>query len=145
MKRITSIIAGSLFTVLIASGTFPTNLHAQSEPGLIFSVPFAFSTNGHHIPAGTYQVTLDSSQFLISIRNIKTGNKQLFSVRPEQRGAITERGVLVFHNCGERKDLTEFHIPGTDAYSATMMPHGAGNIEANNCRANDTMTLAARR
>jgi hypothetical protein len=144
MKRITSIIAGSLFTVLIAGGTFPTNLHAQSEPGLTFSVPFAFWTNGHHIPAGTYQVTLDSGQFLISIRNIKTGAKQLFSVRPEQRGAITERGVLVFHNCGERKDLTEFHIPGTDAYSATMTPHGAGNIEANNCRANDTMTLAAR-
>jgi len=144
MKRITSIVAGALFAVLIAGGMFAAKLHAQDEPGLTFSVPFAFSTNGHSIPAGSYQVTLDSSHFLISIRNIKTGDKQLFSVRPEQKRTISERGLLVFHNCGERKDLTEFHIPGTDVYSATISPHGAKNMEAKNCRANDTMTLAAR-
>jgi|GEM_PF-1326293 len=144
MKRITSIVAGSLLAILIAGGTLAANLHAQNEPGLIFVVPFQFSTNGHPIPAGTYQVTLDSSQFLMSIRNIKTGDKQLFNVRPEQRGTIAERGVLVFHKCGARKDLTEFHIPGTDVYSATMMPHVAKNIETNDCRANDNLTLAAR-
>ena len=144
MKRITSIVAGLLLAILISGGTLAADLHAQNEPGLIFSVPFPFSTNGHLIPAGTYEVILDSSQFLMSIRNIKTGNKQLFSVRPEQRGAIAEHGLLVFHSCGARKDLTEFHIPGTDVYSATMMPHGSRNIETNNCRANDTMTLAAR-
>ena len=144
MKRITSIVAGSFLAILIAGCTLATDLQAQNEPGLIFVVPFEFSTNGHPVPAGTYQVTLDSSQFLISIRNIKTGDKQLFNVRPEQRGTIAERGVLVFHKCGARKDLTEFHIPGTDVYSATMMPQGARNIETNDCRTNETMTLAAR-
>jgi len=137
-------VAGSFLAILIAGCTLATDLQAQNEPGLIFVVPFEFSTNGHPVPAGTYQVTLDSSQFLISIRNIKTGDKQLFNVRPEQRGTIAERGVLVFHKCGARKDLTEFHIPGTDVYSATMMPQGARNIETNDCRTNETMTLAAR-
>lgn len=129
---------------MIAGGTFTAKLHAQMEPGLLFSVPFAFSTNGHSIPAGTYQVTLDSSQFLISIRNVETGEKQFFTVRPEQQRTIASQGLLVFHRCGERKELTEFHIPGADSYSMAIPSRRAKSAEAKSCPTTDAVFLAAR-
>jgi hypothetical protein len=144
MKRITSIVTGSLVAALFASGALTINLNAQNEPGEIFMVPFAFTADGHNVEAGTYEVNLVSNQYLMSIRNVKTGDEQVFNVLPEQRRAIASQGLLVFHDCGRRKELTEFHIPGTNLYSATVAPRHTESSQLESCTADDTTTIAAR-
>ncbi|HEY2470075.1 MAG TPA: hypothetical protein VGI45_19900 [Terracidiphilus sp.] len=144
MKRITSIMAESLVAVLIAGGGFTNKLTAQNEPGAIFSVPFSFTADGYVVAAGTYEVNLVSSQYLMSIRNVDTGEKQIFTVRPEQQPAVAARGLLVFHRCGQRKDLTEFHLPGSKLYSAAISPRHGRNSEVESCSSAESMTVAAR-
>lgn len=144
MKRVKSIVAGSLFSVLIVCGGCSPKIRAQFAPGEVFTVPFAFRADGHEIGAGTYEIRRDSSQFLISIQNVQTGEKQLFSVRPEERSAVPSKGLLVFHGCGEQKELSEFHIRGTRLYSATIDERGKSNTDVERCSANWTTTIAAR-
>jgi hypothetical protein len=143
MKSITSIVAGSLLAVLIAGGASTTQLQAQNAPGEIFAVPFAFTVGGQEIKPGRYEVRRDASEYAISIQNLQTGEKQLFSVRPEERSAVPAKGLLVFRQCGDRKDLAEFHIRGTSLYSATIQLHKK-NSELERCSHSDMTTLAAR-
>lgn len=144
MKHINSIIARSLFAILIMGSPFATRLHAQDDLGVVFSVPFAFSVDGHNIAAGNYQLNLDSGQYLMSIRNLKTGDLEIFSVHPEQERAIESLGRLVFNGCGSHRYLTEFHIPGTNLYSSMMTPGRVKNAEAKACPTTDSVFLAAR-
>ena len=144
MKRMSSIIVGSLVAVLIVGGTFAAKLHAQSGPGVVFSVPFAFTADGRNIAAGTYELNLVANKFMMSIRNVETGDMQVFSVHPEEQRAIESKARLIFHNCGGHMDLTEFHVPGTNLFSETMPPRGLKNLEAKVCPATDFVTLASR-
>ena len=143
MERIKSILTGLFGVVLIGVAASTAPLHAQTVLGETFTVPFAFTTDGHVIGAGTYEIRRDSSHFLISIQNVQTGEKQLFSVRPEERRAVPKKGLLVFQGCGERKELSEFHIRGTSVYSATIEARGKSNTDVERCPANTT-TIAAR-
>ena len=144
MKRINSIIVGSLFAILILGSPFAAKLHAQDDLGVVFSVPFTFSVDGHNIAAGNYKLSLVSSQFMMSIRNLKTGDLQIFSVHPEQERAIESRGHLVFSGCGDHRYLAEFHVPGTNIYSMTITPGRVKNAEAKRCPTTDSVFLAAR-
>lgn len=144
MKRISSIVTGSFFAVLIVCGGCAPKMKAQSDSGAIFSVPFAFSAEGQTVAAGTYEVRRLSSPFMISIRNLETGNKEIFSVRPEEQNTVASKGLLVFHRCGQRADLTEFHIPGTNLYSATIPPRRSKTAEMETCSPDEQMTVAAR-
>ena len=143
MKR-RSMMAALLLAVLMVGGASEARLNAQDGLGEIFTVPFAFTADGHEIQAGTYEIRRDSSQFLLSIQNLKTGEKQLFSVRPEQRSAVPARGLLVFHGCGERKELSEFHIRGTSLYSAAIDSGRSIGSEIENCPHPENVTSAAR-
>lgn len=143
MKRIYSIIGGSLFAILIMGGLFASRSDAQDDPGVVFNVPFAFSVDGHNIVAGNYKLKLVSSQYMMSIRNLKTGDLQFFSVLPEQERAIESRGHLVFNGCGDHRYLTEFHVPGTNLYSSTMTPDRVKHAEAKACLMTDSVFLAA--
>lgn len=143
MKRITTTMGGWLLTVLIAGGSSEAKLTAQSGPGEIFPVPFAFTVGGHEIEPGTYEVRRDFSERLISIQNVQTGEKQLFSVRPEERRVVPRKGLLVFQRCGNRKNLSEFHIRGTSLYSETIEGRNR-NTEVERCSPTDTTTIAAR-
>jgi hypothetical protein len=144
MKRVRSVMAAALMAVLLVGGGLEAKLKAQLGPGEIFTVPFAFTADGHEIQAGTYEVRRDSSEFLISIRNLKTGDKQLFSVRPEQRTSVPAEGILVFQGCGERKELSEFHIRGSNFFSATIDSRRKTSPEVEGCSHSNTVTLAAR-
>lgn len=144
MKRMSSIVTGSFFAVLIACGGCAPKMKAQTEQAAIFSVPFAFTTDGHQVAAGTYEVRRLSSLFLISIRNVDTGQKEIFEVRPEEQSKIPAKGLLVFHRCGQRTDLTEFHIAGNSVYSAAIPKGRARSSEMETCSSADTMTVAAR-
>jgi len=144
MKRMSSIITGSLAAVLIVGSTFAVKLHAQDGPGVSFSVPFAFSLDGQHIDAGNYKLNLVSSQYLLSIRNLKTGELRFFGVHPENQRTIEEHGHLVFDGCGNHRYLAEFHIPGTDTYSVTATQEREKKAEAKACPTADSVFLAAR-
>ena len=144
MKRITSIVAGSAFAVLTACGTFSAVLSAQDALGEIFTVPFAFTAGGHEIGPGTYEVRRAMSQRLISIQNVQTGEKELFSVRPEDRSSISGKGFLVFERCGDSRNLIEFHNRGTGLFSATIAPSRKKNLEVGSCSMSGTTTVAAR-
>jgi hypothetical protein len=144
MKRVTSIVAGSLFAVLIAGGALTAELEAQSTPGEIFTVPFIFTADGIEIGPGTYEVRHDMSQHVMSIQNVETGEKDLISVRPEERSAISGKGLLVFHRCGDRNYLSEFYLRGTNLYSATITPSPKKNVEIESCSMTGTTTVAAR-
>jgi hypothetical protein len=144
MKRFTIMMAASLLAVLIAGGASEATLNAQDGLGEIFTVPFGFTADGHKIQPGIYEIRRDSSQFLLSIQNLKTGEKQLFSVRPEQRTDVPAQGLLVFHECGDRKELSEFHLRGTNLYSATIDWGRKKSAESESCSGQNTMTLAAR-
>jgi hypothetical protein len=145
MKRINSIIAGSLFAILIiGGGPLAARLHAQDDPGVSFSIPFAFSLDGQNVAAGSYKLNLVSSQFMMSIRNLKTGDLQYFSVHPQEERAIEAHGRLVFDGCGGHRYLAEFHVPGTNTYSMTMTPGRVKNAEAKACPTTDSVFLAAR-
>jgi hypothetical protein len=144
MKRFTSIVTGSCFAVLIACGGCAPKLKAQTEPGAIFSVPFSFTTDGHRVAAGTYEVRRLSSPFMISISNLETGEKQIFTARPEHQPNLPSKGQLVFHRCGQSNELTEFHIQGKELYSVLIAPRRGPNSEFKSCSSPDTMTIAAR-
>lgn len=144
MKRMSSIIVGSLVAVLIAGGAFAVKLHAQNGLGVVFSVPFAFTADGRDIAAGTYELNLASNKFMMSIRNVETGDMQVFTVHPEEQRAIDSHGRLVFHSCGGHMDLTEFHVPGTNLFSETIPPRRLQNMEAKACHAPDSVTMASR-
>ncbi|MBS1804076.1 MAG: hypothetical protein JST28_11965 [Acidobacteria bacterium] len=144
MKRATSMMAGMLLAVLIAGGAAGTKSSAQSVSGEVFTVPFAFTADGHEVEPGTYEVRRDSSQFVMSIQNVKTGEKQLFPVRPESRPAVHQKGLLVFQQCGDRKSLSEFHVRGTSLYSATVTSGRKRNFEVESCSRPETLALASR-
>ena len=144
MKRINTIIAGSLFAILIMGSPFASRLQAQDDLGVNFSVPFAFSLDGQNIAAGNYKLNLVSSQYMMSIRNLKTGDLRFFSVQPEEQRTIEAHGHLVFNGCGDHRYLAEFHIPGTDLYSKTITPGSVKTAEAKACRTTDSIFLAAR-
>lgn len=144
MKQVSSVMAGLLLAVMFASGSFEARATAQDATGEIFTVPFEFTADGHEIQPGTYEIRRDSSQFLLSIQNVKTGEKQLFSVRPEQCAAVPDKGLLVFQQCGARKQLSEFHIRGTNLYGATIDSKPRKTSDLESCSRPDTVTIAAR-
>ena len=144
MKHITSIVAGCLFAVLMDAGVLSAKANAQNETAEIFTVPFAFTVDGHLMTAGTYELNLESDQFQLSIRNLKTGKQQFFTVRPEQDRTVASRGRLVFDGCGLKKDLTEFHTPGSNLYSTTIAPRHEAASDRGRCSETDTTTIAAR-
>jgi len=144
MKCVTLVMAGLLGVVLIGAGGVTDSLQAQVEPGETFTVPFAFMASGHVIEPGTYEVRREANPFLISIQNVQTGDKQLFGVRPEEKGVAPAKGLLVFRRCGDHKDLSEFHIRSARLFSVTIEGRGKKNSEMEACSSTDTTMLAAR-
>lgn len=141
MKRMTSIIVTSLFAILGSSGPLAATASAQYDPGITVEVPFAFSADGHEIAAGTYELQLISSNFLMSVRNVNTGNEQLFPVHPEQDRKVESQGRLIFEVCAGHNYLKEIRVPGTNLFSETN-EHGKRDAEA--CSNGEATTIALR-
>lgn len=142
MTRFTSLFGKSLFALLIASGTFATNMQAQDD-AITVSVPFPFTVGSQSIAPGTYQFSLTSSQFLLSITDLKTGHVEMFTVRPERQGTTEERGRLSFGNAASGKVLNEVHFPGTYTFSE-LNQRRAKRIEARRSSTADSESVAQR-
>jgi len=143
MKRVTSIIVKSFFAILI-SGGLPTTAHAQYDPGITVDIPFAFSADGLEIAAGTYQLQLTDSNFLLSIRNVSTGKKQIITVRPEEARKLSHQARLTFQVCGGHNYLTEIYTPGTTQFSATVTGRKQNLAKSDTCSKDDAITVAQR-
>jgi hypothetical protein len=144
MTRFMLLVAKSLATLVIGAGTLTMNLHAQSDT-ITVSIPFPFTVSTENIAPGTYRFSLVSSQFLLSVLNVKTGDVEMFDVRPEQEGALEQpHGHLVFRNSAGSRVLNEVHFPGTDTFSELTPRRRAGKLEAKGPVACSTVSVARR-
>src|ERR1700741_2235330 len=128
MTRFTSHLPKSMFALLIACGTLATNLQAQND-SVTATVPFPFTVGTQCNAPGTYRFSLMSSQYVLTVLNVNTGDKRIFDVHPEHQPTSEERGLLMFRNSEGPKTLNEIHFPGSDAFSALAEPRHAGRTE----------------
>jgi hypothetical protein len=143
MKRMNLIIVQSLVAILLGGGMSAT-AHAQYDPGITVNVPFAFSADGQEIAAGTYKFQLISSNFLMSVRNVNTGNEQMITVRPEEARKFASSGSLIFQVCEGHSYLAEIHIPGSNLFSETAKGHKRNDAETETCSKDEGTTVALR-
>ena len=128
MTRLMPLFVKSLSVIFIAGGILATNLQAQSNE-ITVSVSFPFAVGSHNLAPGTYRFSLMSSEFLLSVVDVKTGNRQIFDVHPEQQNSAEQRGRLIFRKSAGRRILNEIHFPGADTFSETIAPRPATSTE----------------
>jgi hypothetical protein len=144
MKRMTSVIVKSLFAILISCGPLALAAHAQDDSAITANVPFAFSVGNQEIAAGSYKLRLTSDRFQLSVRNVLTGNEQIFAVHPEVERKLTSEGRLMFQVCDGRIYLAEIHIPGTNRFSETVNGAVGGGADAAACSKENSTVVALR-
>lgn len=144
MKRITSLVVKSLVTILIGSGTLAGYLQAQTDVAMTASIPFAFTVGTQRIPPGTYRFSLVSSPFVLSVVDVKTGHKEIFSVRPEQQRAFESHERLIFRESEGCSSLNEVHFLGTRMFTEVIQRHGVGRSEAKSSSTCTSVAVARR-
>jgi hypothetical protein len=105
-----------LFSLSLAAGLLGSATAASAQTSLNVNVPFAFSANNHHLPAGQYHVQRQSDYFL-SIRNIKTSDTLVVMIHPEVGRALESHSRLIFAREGNQNYLTQVWTPETNRYS----------------------------
>jgi hypothetical protein len=144
MNRVTSFAVKSFVAVLIGSGTLASNVQAQVDRSMTTSIQFPFTVGTQAIPPGTYQFSLTSSPFLLSVLNVKTGHEQVFFVRPEKQRAFQSYGRLIFSGSEGCSALSQIHFPGTNTFSEIDQRHNAAKFAAKKCSADNSIDLAQR-
>jgi hypothetical protein len=129
MTKFTSLVVTSLVTLLIDSATLAPNLQAQGDDAITLRVPFSFTVGTQSIAPGTYQFSLLSSQFLLTVVNVKTGDTEIFTVRPERQRAPDQHGRLVFRNSEGSSVLNEVHFPGAGLFSEVIQRRDDRRLE----------------
>ena len=148
MKRFPVVIIKSLVTILVGSGILAADLQAQSV-AITVSVPFPFTVSAQSIAPGTYRFSLvssrmESSQFLLSMTNVKTGDMEMFDVRPEWQNTFEQHGHLVFHCTAGLRVLNEVHFPGSDEFSELIQRRHWEGAEATPSSKSNGVCLAQR-
>ena len=144
MTKSTSLVVTSLVTLLLGSATLATSLQAQSDGAITIRIPFSFTVGTQSIAPGTYQFSLLSTHFLLSMVNVKTGDVEMFAVRPEQQRAVEQRGGLVFRNSEESSVLNEVHFPGTSMFSKVIPQRDDRRIEVKKASTDSSITVSQR-
>jgi hypothetical protein len=143
MTRFKSLVVESLLMLVIGSGTLATNLQAQSDK-VAAIVPFPFTVGTQSFAPGTYEFSLVSSQFLLSVLNMKTGEMEMFDVRPERQRTLEQHGRLLFRESEGGSILNEVHFLGDRTFTEVVQRHGAGRIEAKNSSPEISIFVAQR-
>jgi len=144
MKRIPSLIVKWLALTLAGSGMLAISLQAQSDSAVTASIPFPFTVGTQSIAPGTYEFSLVSSQFLLSVRNVRNGHQEFFIVHPEQENALHPRGRVVFQKSEDARRLDEIHFPGADSFAQLTLSQHPTAIEAATSSPGDTVSVAQR-
>lgn len=92
---------------------------AQSHASARVLIPFDFSVNGMHAPAGQYLIKMASFN-MMSVVNTTTGTTQFWLVRQEQGRDVQDHGRLVFERDGQGTYLTQIWVAGTSNHSETI-------------------------
>lgn len=124
MKRITSVIATALLTIMLGVQPLAVWAQAQDTPRVEATIPFKFSAYRQDIASGTYQLNLLSNPFMLSIRNVNTGRKQMLMVLPKESQSPPSHGYLIFRRDGGHSYLAEIHFQGTNLYSELIPEQG---------------------
>jgi hypothetical protein len=143
MTRIRSLVMKSLTALLIGGTAFATNLQAQSDV-ITVTVPFKFTVGTATIAPGTYQFSLPSGQFLLSVVNVNTGATKIVAVRPERQPGEERHGRLVFRNSEGDNVLNEIHFPGTGIFSEVMQRRAARMMQARKPSIDNSRSVAQR-
>lgn len=121
-------IARALFALLIIGGSLSSSMQAQND-AVTVTVPFRFAVGTHSNAPGTYHFSLESSQYLLSVTNVKTGDVEMFDVRPERQSKFERRGHLIFRDSSGHNVLHEVHFPHTDTFAELIDRHPASRTE----------------
>jgi hypothetical protein len=139
-----AILSNLLFSLPLAAGLLGSATAASAQDSLEVNVPFAFSANHQHLPAGSYRVERLSER-CVSIRDIKTARTMLVMVRPEEGRALESHSRLVFDRQGNQNYLTQVWIPGTSTYSKlTARPPQINQELAKHQPAHSTVEVASK-
>jgi hypothetical protein len=112
MKRIPSHFMRSLAIFLIASGPLAVHLKAQSDHSITASIPFPFTAGTQTMAPGTYRFE-QMGAYEVSILNVKTGVKQIFSVHPGSQRTLAQHERVIFRIRAKRSFLSEVDFSGT--------------------------------
>jgi hypothetical protein len=143
MTRFRLLVIKSLATLLVGSATLATNLQAQNEE-ITARVPFRFTVGTATIAPGTYQFSLPSGHFLLSVVNVETGASEMFAVRPEQQLGEEQHGHLVFRDTEGGKELNEIHFPGLEIFSEVIQRRDARTMAAKKPSTDNLKSVAQR-
>jgi hypothetical protein len=149
MKRITSLVIKSLVAISIGSGALAVNLQAQNAPAITATISFPFTVGTQMIAPGTYRFSpmpgpAESSQFLLSMVNVTTGNREIFPVRPERQRSLEQHGRLIFHNSDGHNVLAEAHFPGTDTFVEVIQRRRTEKMETKSSSISSSVSVAQR-
>ena len=114
-----------IFTLLLAAITVFApggSARATAQDRLTVTVPFAFTANHQYLPAGSYNVDWLTDRSM-ELRNAKTGEVHVLTVRPEQGQIIETRGRLVFLQDGSRYYLARVWMAGSSVHSDMAVQH----------------------
>lgn len=144
MTRRAAILSHLLFNLPLAAGLLFTAGTAAAQTSLNVVVPFAFSANGQHLPAGSYRVQRRSEYFL-TIRNVQTKSAVTVMIRPENGRPLESHSRLIFDRIGNRSYLTEVWTPDTSRYSKLTGQHSVDQeLAMQNHPAPSTIEVAAK-
>jgi hypothetical protein len=110
-----------ILSLSLATGLLCAGASASAEASESVTIPFAFSADNQHVPAGSYKVQLLSDRFL-SLRNIKTNKTRVVMVSPELGQVVETRTHLVFQRHDGQLSLNQVWIAGTSLHSE-LYPH----------------------
>jgi len=120
MTRHTAILTNMLLSLPLAAGLLCAAADASAQTTERATIPFAFTADHEHFPAGTYEVRR-LPDGLMSLYNLETARIQLLTVHQEGGRTVETRGRLVFHHDETGNTLMQVWVAGTTIHSELMV------------------------
>jgi len=120
MTRHSAIFTNLLLSLPLAAGLLCAASNASAQSIETATIPFAFTADHEHFPAGTYEVRR-LPDGLMSLYNLETAKIQLLMVHQEAARAVETHGRLVFHHDEAGNTLMQVWIAGTTIHSELMV------------------------
>ena len=111
MKRLAAFLMGTLVAALMA---IFSSASATAQNAARATIPFDFSANHRVLPAGRYEVKLESHSFLV-LRNCETGQLAMMLVLTTGSNERIDHSSLKFYRTGHKYQLTDVNFRYTNA------------------------------
>jgi hypothetical protein len=98
-----------IFRSFILSSIFLCAMAASASTVARADLPFSFVIHGHSFPAGSYDITIDSTHSFITLANqTNFGERITFTLEPADEAAAP--ATLRFNVCGGQAFLRDIHM-----------------------------------